>query len=180
MKKYLFLLACFGFFISCKDNKIIPDFVKPDKYTQSNKMWVTIDSIEYESCVSGVSPSAEADYNPSYLQLSGYFRKCSTGQDPLKWFEIYMEVVNVHKIGVYPLGDSLSGFGSYSRYRDNNFIKIHYRTNRDYIGEVNITDFQVGTRQVSGEFSFTAFDNVIKDSISVKGKFNNVHLTKNF
>lgn len=180
MKKYLFLLACFGCLTCCKDSKLIPDIVKPDKYAQPNKMWVYIDSVEHESCVSGLRPSATASYNPNYLQLSGHFNKCSTDKDVFKWFDIYMEVVNVHKTGIYSLSDSLSGLGLYSRFKDSSFTKIDYHTDRDHIGEVKITDFQVSTRKVSGEFFFTAFNSVLKDSISIKGKFNNVDLIKNF
>ncbi len=180
MKKYLFLLACFGCLTCCKDSKNFPDLVKPDKYFRSNKMWVTIDSIEYESCVSGVFPSATADYHPSYLQLSGYFGRCSADKDITKWFSVYMEVVNVHKTGIYALGDSLSGFGFYSRNIDSNFTRIDYTTNQDHKGEVKITDFQVSTGKVSGDFFFTAFNKTIKDSIVVKGKFNNVALAKHF
>jgi Family of unknown function (DUF6252) len=181
MKKYLFLLACFGFFIGCKKYKIIPDMVKLDKYSKPNKMWVYVDTVEHESCVSRISPpSAQANYHPSYLQLSGSFGSCATDPDITKWFKIYMEVVNVHKVGIYTLGDSLSGFGLYSRYVDNNFTNIVYVTNQNYTGEVKITDFQVNTGKVSGEFFFTAFNKDKKNSIALKGKFNDVTLIKHF
>ena len=179
---YLLSLLFIFLLVSCEIS--IVTLEKPvqegTNYDIGQRAWMTIDSIEYRTCVDFPFVNTGAEYYANFILIAFTFT-CEADKQP--WREVLLRLPYFDGEGEYELGEATneSGWGLISYFVDNS--TNDYITTNEYTGKVVITNHtrEENTSQIlSGTYEFQAKNDSLGVINITNGVFTDIKVTEHF